>query len=94
MVTQGAPPLLEAPIVRITDPQAPLEGVRGALVIYEPDFTNVAASQVLRAGAAAVILRANDVVLQHWNDLRRAPAEPRTGRGRRAAPAPPRRAAC
>ncbi|HEY2750340.1 M28 family metallopeptidase [Phenylobacterium sp.] len=73
MVAQGAPPLLEAPIVRITDPQAPLDGLRGALVIYEPDFTNVAASQVLRAGAAAVILRANSAVLQHWEELAARP---------------------
>jgi aminopeptidase YwaD len=69
MIANGAPPSLEAPFVRIDDPLAPLDGVKGKVVIYDPAIGAAGASTVLKAGAAAVILRSGDTMLQHWNEL-------------------------
>ncbi|HEY2357430.1 MAG TPA: M28 family peptidase [Phenylobacterium sp.] len=90
MVAQTPPPELNAPLVLVSDAQAPLDGVKGKVVIYQPDFTNVGASQLLRAGAAALIVRANDVVQSHWSELSvRAPSRAQVVDGiQRAAPPP------
>jgi aminopeptidase YwaD len=69
----SAPVSLEAPFVRIADPLAPLGDVKGKIVIYDPAIGNAGATTVLKAGAAAVILRAGDVMLQHWNELAARP---------------------
>ena len=90
MIANGAPPSLEAPFVRITDPLAPLDGVKGKIVIYDPGPSSAGATAVLKAGAAAVILRAGDMMLQHWSELAsRPPSRAQVVGGvRRQAPAP------
>jgi aminopeptidase YwaD len=87
MIVNGAPPSLEAPFVRIADPLAPLDDVKGKIVIYEPA---VGAAAVLKAGAAAVILRSGDTMQEHWNQLAsRPPSRAQVVDGVRRPPAPP-----
>lgn len=90
MIANGAPPSLEAPLLRIADPLAPLDGVKGRIVIYDPGQSSAGATAVLRAGAAAVILRAGDMMLQHWSELAsRPPSRAQVVGGvQRQAPAP------
>ncbi|HEV7386947.1 MAG TPA: M28 family peptidase [Phenylobacterium sp.] len=90
MIANGAPPSLEAPFVRIADPLAPLDGVKGKIVIYDPPIGSAGASTVLKAGAAAVILRPGDAMLQHWSELSsRPPSRAQVVDGvQRPAPAP------
>jgi aminopeptidase YwaD len=90
MIANGAPASLEAPFVRIADPLAPLDGVKGKIVIYDPAIGAAGASTVLKAGAAAVILRAGDMTLQHWSELAtRPPSRAQVVGGvQRQAPAP------
>jgi hypothetical protein len=73
MIMAGAPASLAAPLVRITDPLATLDGVAGKVVIYDVGLNNAGASTVLKAGAAAVILRAGDTTQQHWSELASRP---------------------
>jgi len=73
MVVSDMPATLEAPLTRLAA-GGPLADVPGKVVIY--DFAPGAAppAAVLRAGAAAVIVRAGGVALRRWDELlQRAP---------------------
>jgi aminopeptidase YwaD len=70
MVVQGAPPeQLEAPIVRVADAGPPFDPVRGKIVIFDGGTSLAIAATLQKAGAAAVIMAAPDIVTQHWSEL-------------------------
>lgn len=70
MILQGAPPpLTEAPIVRVADAGPPFEPVKGKVVIYDGGASLAIAGTLQRSGAAAVIMAAPDIALQHWVEL-------------------------
>jgi aminopeptidase YwaD len=76
MVFAGPPPVgLDAPVVRVTDPAAPLD-VRGKLVVFDGPASPMAGPALRKAGAEAVIMAAPDSVLRRWTDLAAEPPGP------------------
>lgn len=74
MVASGAPPVLDAPLVRAGTPDMPPEAVRDRVVIYDssgasPVSARAASLAFFRAGAAAVIVPATPTQLGGWADL-------------------------
>jgi aminopeptidase YwaD len=70
MVLQGTPPAsLDAPILRVADAGPPFDPIRGKVVIFSGAASLPIAMTLQKSGAAAVILAAPDLVLQHWGEL-------------------------
>jgi Zn-dependent M28 family amino/carboxypeptidase len=70
MVVQGAPPAsLEAPLIRVMDAGPPFEPLKGKVVLFEGGSSLAVAVTLQKLGAAAVIMTAPDLVLQHWEEL-------------------------
>jgi aminopeptidase YwaD len=69
------PPSLQAPFIRLTDASAAApEAVKGKIVIYDSAIYDAPGVQgLLRAGAAAVVTPASDMILTHWDDLSTRP---------------------
>lgn len=91
MVLQGAPPaILDAPVIRVADAGPPFEPLKGKLVIFSGGVSLPVAATLQKSGAAAVILAAPDVVLQHWGELAvRPPGRTAVTGGVQRAPAAP-----
>jgi hypothetical protein len=74
MAAMEPPPTLQAPFIRLTDGHATPEAVAGKIVIYDsPIYDAPGVQGLLRAGAAAVITPASDVILTHWDELSTRP---------------------
>jgi len=74
MAIQGAPPTaLDAPVIRVPDAAQPVEGLKGKVVIFEGGASMAAVATLQKAGAAAVVAAAPDLVLQHWAELAARP---------------------
>ena len=70
MVLQGAPPEhLDGPVVRVADAGPPFDPVRGKIVIFDGGTSLAIAATLQKAGAAAVIMAAPEIVAQHWSEL-------------------------
>jgi aminopeptidase YwaD len=70
MVALEPPPALEAPFVRLTDAHVAPEAVAGKIVVYDSSIYDAPGVQgLLRAGAAAVLTPASDVIEAHWTEL-------------------------
>ena len=91
MVMQGAPPAsLDASVIRVADAGPPFEPLKGKLVIFSGAGSLPIAATLQKSGAAAVILAAPDVVLQHWAELAvRPPSRTAVTGGVQRAPGPP-----
>jgi hypothetical protein len=70
MVLQGAPPDgLDAPLIRVADAGPPFDDLKGKVVLFDGGSDIAVARTLQKLGAAAVILAAPDLVLQHWGEL-------------------------
>ena len=70
MVLQGAPPAsLDAPLIRVADAGPPFDDIKGKVVVFDGGSSLAVAATLQKLGAAAVILTAPDLVLQHWSEL-------------------------
>lgn len=88
MVAVGPPELIEGDVVRIADPNAPLEAVRGKIVVLE-GLASPRYLQALRAGAALAIVEAPQGALTHWSDFAARPPEATQVEGTPPRPSPP-----
>lgn len=74
MIVQGSPAaLIEAPVLRVADAGPPFDPVRGKVVIFDGGTSLAIAATLQKGGAAAVIMAAPDIVLQHWSELAARP---------------------
>lgn len=70
MVLQGAAPeSLDAPLIRVADAGPPFDDIKGKVVIFDGGPSLAIAATLQKLGAAAVIVTAPDLVLQHWGEL-------------------------
>jgi aminopeptidase YwaD len=70
MVMQGAlPALLDAAVMRVADAGPPFDPVKGKVVIFDGGTSLPIAATLQKSGAAAVIMAAPELVLQHWGEL-------------------------
>jgi len=75
MIAVGVPEAVEGEIVRIADPNAPLDGVQGRVVVLE-GLAGARYVQAIRAGAALVIVEAPETALARWSELAARPPGP------------------
>jgi hypothetical protein len=77
IIIGAAPPALDAPAVRVTDPGAALAAVAGKLVIYDsPTYDAAGVASLFRGGALAVVSPANSRMLAAWSQGATRPPGP------------------
>ncbi|MFL5295807.1 MAG: M28 family metallopeptidase [Phenylobacterium sp.] len=74
-VVADTPPELDGEVVRIADPAAPFDAIKGKVVVLE-GLAGARAVQAARAGAAAVVVSASDYLLQRWAETAQRPPGP------------------
>jgi hypothetical protein len=75
ILVSSAPESLEGDVMRVADPNAPLVGAQGRVVVLE-GLASARYLQAIRAGAALAVVEAPAVAVAHWDDLAARPPGP------------------